>query len=420
MVRYDSLRAILSCCATKDFEVIQLDVKTAFLHGDLNEELYMEQPRGYVTSQGLVCKLTKSLYGLKQASRTWNLKFHALLLNYGFNQNTADPCVYSMASGIMIAIWVDDGLLCGPQMSELTKIMEYLDEHLTVSSWTADRFVGMENKRDRKKRVIHLSQEQYIVKIIQKFGMQQSASKAVPADPFTHLSVFHSEENEVFDCPYREAIGSLTFAAHCTRPDIAFAVNQAAQHSSSPQRSHWNAVKQILAYLLGTRSLGITFSGDSSKNALSAFYDSDYAGNVDTRRSTSWYLLFLNNGPISWYSKRQKSVALSATEAEYIAMCEASTEITWMRHFLRDIDALQTLPTILLCDNQSAIKLVHNPEFHQRTKHIDVKYHFIRKQQTNGNIDVNYIESQNQRADILTKPLSSQIFNKLRHEMNIN
>ena len=164
------------------------------------------------------------------------------------------------------------------------------------------------------------------------------------------------------------------------------------------------------AYLLGTRSLGITFSGDSSKNALSAFCDSDYAGNVDTRRSTSGYLLFLNNGPISWYSKRQKCVALSTTEAECIAMCEASKKITWMRHFLRDIDALQTLPTILLCDNQSAIKLVDNPEFHQRTKHIDVKYHFIREQQTNGTIGVNYIESQNQRADILTKPLSRPLF----------
>ena len=160
-------------------------------------------------------------------------------------------------------------------MSELTKIVEYLDKHSTVSSWSVDRFVRMDIKRDRKKLAVHLSQEQYIVKICQKFRMQQFAPRAVPADPFTHLSVFRSEENEVFDCPYREPIGSLTFAAHCTRLDIAFAVNQAAQHSSNPRRSHWNAVKQILAYWLGRRSLGIAFSGDSSKSALSAFCDSD-------------------------------------------------------------------------------------------------------------------------------------------------
>ena len=247
--------------------------------------------------------------------------------------------------------------------------------------------------------------------------MSDCHSRLIPADPSCHLTKITDCPDEEKVYPYREAIGSLIFAATCTRPEIAYAVNQAAQFSNSPKQQHWMAVKRILAYLRGTighgirygvnqaaqfsnspkqqhwmavkRILaylrgtighGIRYGGVENKKQLIAYTDADFAANIDDRRSTSGVLLMLNGGPIAWSSHRQKCVSLSTTESEYVAAAAGSKEIIWMRRLLGDIDWKQPNPTPLLCDNQSAIKLVRNPKLHQRTKHIDVKYHFIRRQ----------------------------------------
>lgn len=249
--------------------------------------------------------------------------------------------------------------------------------------------------------------------------MAECNERTVPADPHTLLYPIE-EESELDVFPFREAVGSLMYAMVCTRPDIAYAVNQVAQFCNSPKRVHWEAVKRIFAYLKGTADYGITFSSyKQGQNVLVSYSDSDYAGDVSTRRSTTGYILMLNNGPVTWCSQRQKCTSLSTTEAEYVAMCETAKETSWMRRLLSGIGCEQIGPTKLLCDNQGAIKLVHNPEFHRRTKHIDVKFHYVREKKEDGTLDVNYINTKCQLADILTKALSGPLFQQIRSQIGI-
>lgn len=245
--------------------------------------------------------------------------------------------------------------------------------------------------------------------------------KIVPADPFTILTepTLGSLDEEFDQSIYREAVGSLTYLMVCTRPDIAYAVGQVAQFNHQPKLVNWVALKRILCYLKGTPKHGIIYK-HSSHSVLVAYSDSDYAGDIISRRSTSGYLLLLNGGPISRASRRQQCVSLSTTEAEYEAMCETTKEVTWMRRLLGSIGVYQTQPTTLLCDNQGAMKLVANQEFQRRTKHIAVKYHFIREKYQEGITDLEYVGTKEQLADLLTKPLPGPQFEEMTRKTGIN
>ena len=218
---------------------------------------------------------------------------------------------------------------------------------------------------------------------------------------------------------YREAVGSLFYLVPCTRPDIAYAVSQVSQFSSSPTGAHWEAVKRILSYLKGTSCHGVTFGGIDGTATLQAYSDADYASNLDDRRSTTGVILILNGGPVLWKSQRQKCVSLSTTESEYVAASAGAKEIVWMRRPLQDLGCAQKQPTELFIDNQSAIKLVRNPEFHQRTKHIDVRFNFIRDLQEAKVINAVYVNTENQLAYLLTKGLDGPRFRKLRYEISV-
>ena len=424
VAKHDSLRTVLSISAAQDLEMLQLDIKTAFLYGDLEEEIYLEQPEGFVAAgqEEKVCKLRKCIYGLKQASRVWNRTFDDFLLRFGLSRSTTDPCIYFRRheeTFVVVAIWVDDGLVCANNNEIISSMYAYLNTHFDMRSAPATNFVGLEILRDRPHRKLYVSQQRYITKILHKFGMSECNAKKIPADPNARLTTNQDHSTQILeDVPYREAIGSLMYLMLASRPDIAFAVNQVAQFCERPEASHWAAVKRIFAYLKGTSNYGLCF-GETKLKKLIGFTDSDYAGDLTTRRSTSGFVFLLNGGPVAWSSRRQTCVALSTTEAEYMAACEAAKEAVWMRRFLNEIKEEPTGPISVYCDNQSAIKLVHNPEFHQRTKHVDVKFHFIRDQQEKGDIDVSYVETENQLADIFTKPLPEPRFVKLRREINV-
>ena len=229
-------------------------------------------------------------------------------------------------------------------------------------------------------------------------------------------------ENATKEMPsvaYREAIGSLMYLMVMTRPDIAFAVNQVSQCCQNPGPGHWNGVKRILAYLAGTSNHGLLFK-KNDEGSLIGYCDADYAGDADKRRSTTGYIFLLYRGPVSWCSKRQSCTALSTTEAEFVAACEASKEATWLLRLLQELGIKENGPVPLMSDNQSAIRVVNNTEFHQRTKHIDVKYNYIRDQQSNGIVDVRYICTNQQLGDIFTKPLPIPRFLMLRDQIGIN
>jgi transposase InsO family protein len=425
VVKHNSLRAILSVAAAEDMDVIQLDVKTAFLHGDLNEEIFMEQPEGFVCEGGeqKVCRLKKSIYGLKQASREWNSKFDHFLVQFGLNRCVADPCVYYQKdrdSLIILAIWVDDGLLCSRGNSKANEVTRYLNQQFEITIAQAECFVGIEISRDRSLRSIHLSQSHAVRRTLQEFNMSECKERGSPADKHAALSKNPDYEDKVIDpAKYREGVGRLMYLATSTRPDLAYAVNQVAQFSNNPGPSHWYALKRIFMYLKNTQHLGITYCKGAQNNVLVAYSDADFAGDVETRRSTSGFVLILNNGAISWFTRRQRCTSLSTTESEYVAASEATREIVWTRRLLQEIGFEQTSPTSLLCDNQGAVKLVKNPELHKRTKHVDVRYHFIREKEDEGEIVTSYVDSENQLADMFTKALDTTRFTKLRHEIGM-
>ena len=307
---------------------------------------------------------------------------------------------------------MDDGIVCSSSKSIINKVILHLQTHFPVSSRPAEYFVGLQIIRDRQKRQLFLSQQQYIKDMLTRFNMAGCHPRSAPADSHTRLTSSMSpkdilEKQRMEKIPYRELIGSLSYAANCTRPDISYSVNQLAQFCNNPGKAHWEAAKRVLSYLAGTVSHGLLFSSGSK---LIGYTDSDFAGDTDTRKSTTGFIFLLFGGAVAWGSKRQSCTTLSTTEAEYVAACETTKEAMWLRYLLKQIGMLPNGPFLLLCDNQSAIRLVRNPEHHQRTKHIAVRYHFIREKQAAGDINVSYVNTRDQLADIFTKPLEPSRF----------
>lgn len=420
--RFDSIRVLLAIANMKDYEFKQFDIKTAFLYGELEENIYMKPPPGLDYKDGFVCKLEKSLYGLKQSPRCWNKKFSTFLQNFGFKASTADKCVYTgfvKDIKVLLVIYVDDGLIFSSQTSAIDTVLDQLSNCFEVKIIEeANYFVGIEIKRDLKQGKMFLKQSSYIKDIIKRFAMEDANPVSMPEDQHSNLAAMEDSKLVDNSVPYRQAVGSLMFLATVTRPDISHAVGVASRFLNSPNNAHWNAVKRIIRYLIGTPNHGIEFDKNGNTN-LCGFTDSDYASDTQTRRSTSGYVYKLCNGPITWSSKRQPTVTLSTTEAEYVAAAQATKEAIWLQKLLLDIQEEVTKPTILNVDNQSSIKLIRNPEFHNRTKHIDIQYHFVREKYEDGHIVPIYVNTLEQQADILTKALPRNRFQELRRKLGI-
>lgn len=249
--------------------------------------------------------------------------------------------------------------------------------------------------------------------------MIDAKTVSVPADPHSHLQPVKDEDDCKVKVPFREAVGSLMFLAVVSRPDIAFAVNVVSRYLSSYDSSHWEAVKRIIRYLKGTVNVGIKYENGGSALKLSGYSDADFASDVGTCRSTTGYVFTLAGGPVTWSSQRQKFVTLSTTEAEYVAAASAAKEAIWLKKLLNDIGCQCSQATTLYIDNQSAIRLVKNPEFHKRTKHIDIRYHFIREKVESNELAVSFIPSNLQLADIFTKALPRDRFSFLCTSLRI-
>lgn len=417
VVRYDSLRILLAIVAEKNLELVQFDVKTAFLYGELTEELFMEIPEGLTIENAgeQVCKLNKSIYGLKQASRCWNQKFSTFLKKFNLTESAADPCIFKgHVEGVMVylALYVDDGLIVSKSQKVLDTIIRSLRKIFNITLGDASSFIGLQIERNRQDRTIFIYQEAYINRLIDKFLMTEAKTISISADP--HTSLTPAENNDFCSTvPFREAVGSLMFLAMVSRPDIMFSVNVVSRYLNCYNNTHWQAVKRIFRYLRGTADLGITYKGGESELKLEGYSDADYASDLATRRSTTGYTFILAGGPVSWTSRRQKLVTLSTTEAEYVAAAAAAKEAIWLRKLLSDLGCQCQSATTLFVDNQSAIRLTKNPEFHQRTKHIDIRYHYIREKVQDFELCVNYIPTALQRADIFTKPLPKERFKSL-------
>lgn len=410
VVRYETVRSVLAIAAIKDLEMVQFDVKTAFLNGGLKETIYMEVPEGIAHKPNKVCRLKKSLYGLKQASRAWNSNFVQFLKSCNLEQSKVDSCLFSEhidGAEVIVLLYVDDGLILSCSTKAIDMLVSKLSNEFKITLGNCQYYVGMEIKRDRKDKTITITQTAYIDKIVEKCRMTDSSVISTPFDAGVILT--KSEEENDLNFPYRQAYGSLTYAATVARPDISYSVGEVSKFMANSNRSHINAVKRILRYLNHTKTLGITY-GDTKQVSLVRYTDADYARDVDTRRSTTGYAFKIGNGVVSRRSQRQKTVALSTTEAEFMAICDGAKEAIWLRQLLTDIDFEQRGPTTLRVDNLSAIRLVQNPELHHRTKHIDVRLFFVRELHEKDDIQLEYVQSKDELADVFTKPLNRPIF----------
>ena len=423
--QYDVVRSVFVISNEHGMFKAQFNVCAAYLNADLLDIIFMEQPEGFEDADWplYVCLLLKSLYGLKQSARRWNKTFDKFAQEFNLLPGIADPCVYYSKDThhpdkieTILGIFVDDGIVCSTNANKLEDILQYLDNVFKITRGDMGYYIGLEVYQSPQPGIIFLHQHRYIQHTLERFGMADSYSVSTPSDPNVILSQIpdDSENTDVLRVPYKEAIGCLMFISLLTRPDITYAVNNAAKFCENPRNIHWTTVKRILRYLKGTSNFGLIYQRQSGNTRLTGFCDADYGGDIDTRRSRSGYFFKLGASLIAWSSQGQKCTAQSTTEAENIAACMATKEAIWLRRLLSSIGFTQTAPTPLFRDNQSAIRLVKNHEYHKRTKHIDIQYHFIKEKFEQGEIDISYIPTTQQLADIMTKALSRDKFEMFR------
>lgn len=414
VVRYSTIRLLLALAAQYNLGIELLDVETAFLNGDLKEHVLMEQPDGFKArgEEHKVYKLHKAVYGLKQSAKSWNEKINGVLLNkLQFKRMASEPCVYYKGQGedlIIIALYVDDIILfSSPSSSEKTVIKQKLMKEFKIKDLgPAHQILGM--KISRNKQVIRLDQTSYIERVLKKFNMFDCKSVNTPME--TGLKLIKGDEKDSkYD--YRNLVGCLMYIAVCSRPDIAHAVSVLSQFNECYTEVHWKAAKRVLRYLKGTSHNSLTFRKGCLD--INGYADADWAGNEVDRRSYTGYVFMLGHSIVSWESRKQKTVALSSTEAEYMALSDACKEAMFLQSFLSELGV--TCKVNICNDNQSALKLCTNSMYHSRTKHIDVKHHFIRDAVEKNIVNIRYLCTDEMVADILTKPLSKEKHLKLLH-----
>ena len=361
VVRPESIRTVIALAVKKGLKLHQMDVTTAFLNGELEEEVYMKQPEGFVADgqEHLVCKLRKSIYGLKQPPRCWNSALNAQLKTMGFNQSASDPCIYtSLEEMFILAVYVDDIVLAGKTDERIEEVKNILAKRFRVKD--IGELLGVTVAQDQTSGRVWIGQANYTENVLHNHEMENSRSITTPVDTSNKL-LSAIEESEVMDQRlYQSAVGSLLYLSCGTRPDITIAVSNVARFCSKPTKQHWTAVKRIMRYLRGTQNYGILYTRDCVTD-VEGYSDADWAGDVNDRKSTSGYVFTISGGAVSWKSKKQTSVALSTAETEYMALASTAQEAMWMRQLTADLKSAPSKATTIYEDNQSAIEMAKNP-----------------------------------------------------------
>lgn len=412
VAKLTTLRTMLSIANQEKLMIHQMDVKAAFLNGNLDEEIFMNQPEGFTTGN-LVCKLNKSIYGLKQASRMWNQRFHDYVIVLGFKRSNADYCLYykiEKGMKIYLLIYVDDLLLISSCVSQINEIKKRLSDEFEMTDFMEVKyFLGIKIEYDIESGVIKLSQKQYLLNVLKKFEMQDCKSCPTPLEP--HLKLKSLDINQTGK-PYRELIGCLMYVMLTSRPDLSMAVGYFSRFQGCASDEHWIYLKRILRYIKGSLDLKLVYNRLPMNSMLVGYVDADWANDINDRRSITGYVIRVFGSTVSWASRKQSTVSLSSTEAEYIALCHAACEIIWLQQFLIEIGMSLVFPTLVFEDNQACIRIAEEPREHKRMKHIDTKYNFIRERIQEGKIQMEYVSTANQLADIMTKGLPSGAFEK--------
>ena len=430
--RMESWRILLHLAATLDWDAQQIDIKTAFLYGLLpdDEIQYMEQPHGFEEpgKEEYIWRIERGLYGMKQSGRIWNQTMNEQMLAWGFTRLSCESCIYyrnSDTGTIVSAVHVDDFLSIASCKEENERFKDQMRSVWTISDLGAVRFVvGIAVAWDRPNRTVMLSQTALIDKIVAQFGQKGASPASVPMDPGLKLRradykrLSREELDQITKLPYRSLVGCLLYLSIGTRPDISYSVQQLSQFLDCYTYAHWNTALRVVRYLSGTRNHKLHLGGNNPISLL-GFTDSDWANCLDTRRSVGGHAYTLGSGAISWQARKQKTVAASSCEAEYVAAFEACKEAIWLRTLLDAIGHRPETPTTILCDNNAAINLSEDPLLHDRVKHIDIKHHFLRERVQSNEITLSYINTYDNIADIFTKALDTRKFTRFREFLGI-
>jgi len=414
-MRLESLRALLAVAAIRDFEIIQFDITTAYLHETLKGELYAEQPDGYTVlgKEDWVWRLKKGLHGSIQAGRTCKEELNIHMESEGFTATPKDPAVYvksswnreDFAAG---GFWVDDFVGIGSR-KELDALAKSVDAKYGITAvgeakWVLDMLI----ERDRAARTVSISQEACINSMLTRFNLADATTLSTPLASGPQLSsadcpTSQDEKDEMATRPYRKLVGALEWLALGTRPDIAFATSLLARFNHNPGRAHWKAAKRVLRYLKGTRGWRLTLGGEPPQ--IAGFTDADWGSNLDNRHSIGGYVIKIGSGAVSWKSEEQSCVALSSTEAKYVALYQAVKESVWMIDFLKSLGISIHDTMTVNADNKGCIAYAKNPVFRDRFKHVNKQYHLTRGLIEENEISLNYVPTNEMVANTLTRAL---------------
>ena len=421
VARMESVRLVLAVAAHNGWLVHHMDVKSAFLNGELAEEVYVTQPPGFSAEgkEHMVLKLNKALYGLRQAPRAWNAKLDTSLTELGFRRCKSEHGLYTRVRGgsrLVVGVYVDDLLIVGESAPEIEVFKTEMKTAFRMSDLgVLSYYLGIEVKQGRWG--IQLCQSAYAVKLLEKAGMGSCNGCATPMETRLKLSK-KSTTSPVDPTQYRSLIGSLRYLLH-TRPELSFSVGYLSRFMEEPRQEHMAALKHLLRHVAATIEYGIQYRRDTGELVLEGYSDSDMGGDIDDRKSTTGVIFFLGGNPVSWLSQKQRVVAQSSCEAEYMAAAAAACQAVWLRRVLEEITGIRVAAPIIKVDNQAAIALAKNPVLHDRSKHIDVKFHFTRECLERGDIELAHTGTAEQLADVLTKPLGKHRFEELREKIGV-
>lgn len=405
--------------------VHQLDVYSAFLYGEIEGDVYISVPQGCESDENTVCKLKKALYGLKDSPKNWNKKFHSVMCKLGFVRCDYEYCLYSRNKDgckTYLMLYVDDLLLASSEASELETVKQMLSTNFKMKDLgLICHYLGIHISQNLREGTIKIDQENYLKNVLKNFNMSECKPCLTPMeDNFDH-SVLKREKSESpeLETRCRKVIGSLMYAMLCSRPDICLAINILSRYQSCASQDLWIALKRVLRYIQSTLNLCITFTKTKSCNVITGSVDSDWAGDKADRKSTGGFVFKLFGCCVSWVAKKQTTVALSSTEAEFVALSMATSEACWLQGLYKFFSGLDTIVT-LYEDNMSVIGLCKNPQFHHKLKHVDIKIFFVRDKFIDKKISIEYVSTNDQEADIFTKPLGRVKFQKFRKMLGLN
>ncbi|KAK1642790.1 hypothetical protein QYE76_060595 [Lolium multiflorum] len=422
VVKPTTIRLLLSIAVSRGWYLQQLDIQNAFLNGVLEEEVFMRQPPGFEdpTCPSHLCHLRKAIYGLKQAPRAWHARLSSVLGSLGFRASTADTSLFILTRSnltMFLLVYVDDIIIVSSSTAATARLIHEMRAEFAVKDLgSLHFFLGIEVHHQRTGLV--LSQKKYAMDLLQRANMLKCTPATTPMTAIDKLSLHEGTLLSADDAThYRSIVGGLQYLT-LTRPDISFAVNKVCQFLHAPRDPHWTAVKRILRFVKFTICHGLTLSR-TPDTLLSAFSDADWAGDTDDRRSTGGYAIFYGGNLIAWNARKQATVSRSSTESEYKAVANATAEVIWVQSLLKELGISQRRIPILWCDNIGATYLSSNPVFHARTKHIEVDFHFVRERVAKKQLQIKFISSKDQVADIFTKPLPLPAFEACRRNLNM-